>query len=119
MKMGIIHSLFPYGDAVCHTFQFANPREPTISHPGARRLVRAGRGLSLIPTRSGRTKNSSQIRGRLQMICCERRSSRIGMPSDEEVAEIRPRNVNVAIPYGSKEARKGANNECSIGLSRS
>jgi cysteine synthase A len=33
MKMGTIHSLFPYDDAVCHTFQFANPREPTIFSP--------------------------------------------------------------------------------------
>lgn len=40
------------------------------------------------------------------MISYERRSSRIGMPNDEEVAEISASTVKVAIPYGSKEAKK-------------
>jgi hypothetical protein len=48
----------------------------------------------------------SLIRGRPQLIPYERRSSRTGMPTDEEVGEVSASTVKVAIPYGSKEAKK-------------
>src|SRR6266704_2678942 len=70
---------------------------------------------SRIPTRFGchrsrrQTNNFSLIRGRPQIISRERMPDRAGMPSDEEIAEISANTVKVAVPYGSKEAKKATN----------